>query len=60
MRRLIALPDGLYQAVWRDVCAGFEIVDGKLVTAAPIVWKCRWLLQHAVLIGPVLKNPAPQ
>lgn len=31
------LEDGLYQVIYKDLCAGFEIVNGKVIIIAPIL-----------------------
>jgi len=41
------MPDGLYQAIYRDICAGFIVQNGAIVKAAPIVWKHRWLVKYS-------------
>lgn len=33
------MKDGLYQVTTRYFCAGFIVKDGKVVDAAPILWK---------------------
>ncbi len=56
--------DGLYQVMWRGVCAGFVVRGGKVVQCAPILrrrlyvmggggkWEATWTALNAQWVGP--------
>ena len=43
--------DGLYQVTWRGICAGFVIANGKIINAAPWIWRNQWALKIAKRIS---------